>query len=73
MIQLKAQDGTVIKEVKFSETKGELTSLMPGDYKVCVYASDKHGQRSPASETRNLRVPEINSLAKPKVKRLKIK
>lgn len=71
-VQIKSASGQVIKEMMVKDTRIILKRMMPGEYEVSLYATDQHGRRGPASERRPLKVPEINALAKPKLKKIKI-
>ncbi|HEX4923892.1 MAG TPA: hypothetical protein VFV50_07390 [Bdellovibrionales bacterium] len=73
VVEIKKQDGTMLKEVTSEQTKELLKSLMPGQYKVVLKSVDQTGRRGPASEERPLLVPDRSDARAPKIRAIKVK
>ena len=71
-IRLMDNQGKSLKEAAFSKNSTKLVNLMPGEYRVQVYAVDLHGRESEKAEPRSVVVPDTSGLKAPKIKRVEI-
>jgi hypothetical protein len=65
-------DGKEIKNAKFAKNSTSLINLMPGHYKVDIYAVDTYGRDSQRGVPRVVTVPDSSGLKAPKLKKVKV-
>jgi hypothetical protein len=71
-LRLLDKTGKEIKTRGFDKNTTSLVNLMPGEYKVDVYAIDTHGRESEKGTPRVLIVPETSGLKAPKIKKVEV-
>jgi hypothetical protein len=71
-LKLLDKAGKELKTASFTKNSTNLINLMPGEYKVEVYAVDIHGRESEKGPTRVLVVPDTSGLKAPKIKKVEI-
>lgn len=71
-LTLKDPSGKEIQKSRFLGTSAKLQSLLPGEYKVEIYAIDQYGRRSKEVPARRVVVPTSSGLNAPKLKKVKV-
>ncbi len=66
------KDGNEIKRGNFTGTSTSLVNLMPGEYKVDIFATDIHGRESEHGTPRHVLVPDTSGLKAPKLKKVQV-
>lgn len=71
-LTLADNSGKEIRKAKFVGNSTALVNLLPGEYKVSVFAIDQHGRESQKEQARSVLVPEGSGLSAPKLKKVKV-
>lgn len=71
-LTLSDKTGKEIRKAKFNGSSTALVNLLPGEYKVSVYAIDQHGRETEKNESRSVLVPSGSGLSAPKFKKVKV-
>jgi hypothetical protein len=66
------KSGKEMRKAKFSGNTTALTNLLPGNYKVGIFAVDEHGRESQKQDARTVEVPDKSGLSAPKLKKFKV-
>lgn len=72
-ITLFDSSGKELRKAKFTNASTSLVNLLPGRYKVQVFAIDEHGRESEKLEPRWVLVPDSSGVNAPKLKKIQVR
>jgi hypothetical protein len=73
VVEIKDEDGEIIKEYEAKSTQSTLRRLLPGEYSLSVKSVDQYGRRGPAGEEKDLVVPNESDVKAPKIKTINVR
>lgn len=72
-LTLKDPSGQELRRTRFLGTNATLINLLPGEYRVAIYAIDEHGRKSRELPARKISVPSSSGLDAPKLRKVRVK
>ena len=73
LVELLDLNFNVLQMSRLSANVGELKNLMPGNYRIHVKTIDQFGRIGSPGESRMVKVPNVSSVAKPIMKKIRIR